>query len=193
MSDDIALTQLLRASQQGDAAATDRLIPLIYDRLHAVAGAMMRHERPDHTLSATALLHESYIRLFQAEIEWDGRTHFFRLAACMMRRILVDHAKARRREKRGGGAEWISLDDPLKPIQVADPAAAIGILELDEALSQLARQDERKAQIVELVYFGGLTYEEAAAAMEISPATLHRDLRLAKAWLQTVLTPEPRP
>lgn len=193
MSDDIALTQLLRASQRGDSAATDRLLPLIYDRLHAVAGAMMRNERPGHTLSATALLHESYIRLFQAEIEWDGRAHFFRLAACMMRRILVDHAKARNREKRGGGAEWISLNDPLHPVQVADPASAIGILELDEALSQLARQDERKAQIVELVYFGGLTYEEAAAALEISPATLHRDLRLAKAWLQTVLTPESRP
>lgn len=192
MTADTAITQLLRASQHGDAEATDRLIPLIYDRLHSVAGVMMRQERPGHTLSATALVHESYLRLAQADIDWEGRAHFFRLAACMMRRILVDHAKAKRRGKRGGGWERVSLDDPAQAVQVPDPSSQIGILELDDALTHLARQDERKARIVELLYFGGLTCDEAAAAVSISPATLHRELRLAKAWLQSALSVEPR-
>ncbi|MBS0276805.1 MAG: sigma-70 family RNA polymerase sigma factor [Proteobacteria bacterium] len=193
MNQEAPLTDLLRRSQQGDVLATERLMPLVYTRLHSFAGAMMSHERSGHTLSPTALLHESYLRLFGADITWEGRTHFFRVAASMMRRVLVDHAKARGRNKRGGGAERISLDDPQQGIQVGDGGSGANILELDEALSLLARQDARKASIVELIYFGGLTYEEAAAALDISPATLHRELRLAKAWLRSALATEKQP
>ena len=192
MSEPAGLTLLLHLSQQGDQTATDRLMPLVYDGLRGIAMRLMRQERPGHTLSATGLVHECYLRLFQAEVGWQDRSHFFRLASTMMRRILVDHAKSRRREKRGGVYEKISLDDPLKPIQVADPssaAAGIDVLELDEALAALAGQDARKASIVELIYFGGLTYEEAAEVTGISPATLHRQLRLAKAWLHAALSP----
>ncbi len=194
MSVEAPVTQLLRASQQGGAAATEQLMPLVYDRLHGIAGAIMSGERTGHTLSATALLHEAYLRICGAEIDWEGRTHFFHVAARMMRRILVDYAKARHREKRGGAMECLSLDDPLRPIQVADSVSAergVGVLELDDALSHLARQDERKAAIIELIYFGGLTTEEAAGAMKISCATLHRELRLGKAWLQLALQARP--
>ncbi len=132
-----------------------------------------------HTLQPTALVHEAFMRLAGADVEWQDRVHFYALAARTMRRILVDHAKGLKRLKRGGGLERISLEN----IELASPVRLIDVLELDQAMEGLAAFDPRKSQIVELLYFGGLTHDEAAAALEISAATLHRDLKLARAWL----------
>lgn len=147
----------------------------------------MRGERPGHTLQATALVHEAYMRMVEADIHWKDRAHFFALSARLMRRILVDHAKSAGRAKRGGGAIKISLDDSLTIGHDVDS----GLVELDGALADLAAFDERKAQIVELQYFGGLTYSETAEALGISAATVDRELRLAKAWLYRELKSDP--
>ena len=144
----------------------------------------MRSERPDHTLRATALVHEAYLRLVDADVAWQDRVHFFAVSARLLRRILVDHAKANRRQKRGGGAETISLDEAV----MIGPQSTGGIVELDSALQRLAAHDPRKSDIIELLCFGGLTYDEAAAALKISPATVHRELTMAKAWLHRELT-----
>ena len=176
------MTQLLRESRQGDQEATNRLIPVVYDHLHALASRYMRSERPDHTLSATALLHEAYLKLAGSDVEWQDRSHFFVVASRVMRQILVDHAKTRNRVKRGAGGKRVTLDE----IELAAPSGG-GILELDEALTRFARQDERKARLMELLYFGGLTYEEAALALGISEVTVHRDVKIAKAWLRKAL------
>jgi RNA polymerase sigma factor (TIGR02999 family) len=183
MTQDAPVTALLRASRQGDRAATERLIPVVYQHLHAMASNYMRRERKDHTLSATALLNEAYLKLAGAGTEWQDRSHFFAIAARSMRQILVDHAKTRNRVKRGAGGQKVALDE----VKLAAPAEG-GILELDDALTRFALQDERKAKLIELLYFGGLTYEEAAAALQISEATVHREVKLAKAWLRKELS-----
>jgi RNA polymerase sigma factor (TIGR02999 family) len=167
----------------------DRLMPVVYGQLHALASQFMRGERPNHTLSPTALVNEAYLKLIDAEVSWEDRSHFFNLAARMMRRILVDHAKSRNRGKRGGKAQRVNLDE----IDSAGSGDAVTILEIDEGLDRLASQDARMAQIVELHYFGGLTYEEAAQTLSISPATVHRELRMAKAWLQNALAKPAQP
>ncbi|MFY9644690.1 MAG: sigma-70 family RNA polymerase sigma factor [Terriglobales bacterium] len=178
------VTRLLREWGGGNKAALDELMPVVYQQLRKLASICLLSERPDHTLRATALVHEAYIRLVDADVAWQDRVHFFAVSARLLRRILVDHAKANRRQKRGGGAETISLDEAL----VIGPQTVGGIADLDDALKRLAVHDQRKSEIVELLCFGGLTYDEAAAALKISPATVHRELKMAKAWLHRELT-----
>jgi RNA polymerase sigma-70 factor (ECF subfamily) len=178
------VTQLLEAWQQGDATALDRLMPLVYDELRKLASRQFGRESPGHTLQTTALVHEAYLKLVGSDVQWQGRTHFFAVAARAMRHVLVEHARAQRSAKRGGGEIPVTLSDDIAP----DAARAPEMLELDEALTRLAQHDERKARIVELHYFTGLGYDEVAELLEISPTTVHRDLKLAKAWLQRELT-----
>jgi RNA polymerase sigma factor (TIGR02999 family) len=177
------VTQLLQEWRSGNQRALEDLIPLVYNQLRALAGRFMQSERPDHTLRATALVNEAYLKLVHADVPWEDRVHFFAVAARVMRRILVDHAKANRRAKRGAGAGKVSLDEAL--VVSSEPSG--GLLELDDAMDRLATFDRRKSDLVELLYFGGLTYDEAAEALKISPATVHRELKLAKAWLYQTL------
>jgi len=174
------VTRLLRDWRGGDRDALDRLMPLVYDELRRVARRHMAGERRDHTLQPTALVHETFGRMIDADVPWNDRVHFFAVAATTMRRILVEHARKANRPKRGGGADRIALGDDAAVVR----PPTIEILALDRALDRLAEFDERKARAVELHYFGGLTYEEGAAALELSPATFHRELRMARAWLQ---------
>jgi RNA polymerase sigma factor (TIGR02999 family) len=186
------LTQLLRDWRAGHPQASEQLMPLVYRQLHAIAARNMRQERPDHTLCATALVHEAYLRLAGADISWQNRMHFLAVAATTMRRILVDHAKARLRAKRGGGAPETSLDAiTLNQVAAAGPNDPVDILDLDRALALLSKQDARKAQLLELFYFAGVDCEEAAGVLEISIATVNRDLRLARAWLRHALQSPP--
>lgn len=180
---------LLLAWRRGNAAAFERLLPLVYDELHAIARRHLRGEHPGHTLQTTALIHEAYLRLVGADIAWEGRVHFLAVAAQTMRRILVDHARAKARDKRGGGQAPLILNEAL----VIPVEPSLDLLELDEALVRLTEMDERKGRAVELHYFGGLTYDEAAEVLAISPATLHRELRAARAWLYRELTSGPEP
>jgi len=181
------VTRLLQEWSGGNKEALDTLMPLVYQQLRKLASRCLRDERPDHTLRATALVNEAYLRLVDAKVDWQNRVHFFAIAARLLRRILVDHAKARNSQKRGLGAEKIPLDEAV----LVSPAASLGLIELDEALKRLASHDERKSEIVELLFFGGLTYDETAAALNISPATVHRELTMAKAWLHRELAPKP--
>jgi RNA polymerase sigma factor (TIGR02999 family) len=177
------VTRLLQEWGGGNKEALDELMPVVYQQLRKLASISLRSERPDHTLRATALVHEAYIRLVNAEVAWQDRVHFFAVSARLLRRILVDHAKADKRQKRGGGADTISLDEAV----IVGPQTTGGIVALDAALRRLAEFDSRKSEILELLCFGGLTYEEAAAALKISPATVHRELKMAKAWLHREL------
>jgi RNA polymerase sigma factor (TIGR02999 family) len=152
---------------------------VIYPALHALAHRQLRHERPGHTLQTTALLHEAYLRLIGVDVEWEDRKHFYAVAASAMRRVLVDHARARSRGKRGGAFRIVTLDDQFAVQQ----EASVDLIALDEALDRLATLDGRKAKAMELHFFGGLSYDETAHALDVSPATVHRDLRMAKAWL----------
>lgn len=186
-SDRASITRLLRQWSSGDKAALDELMPVVYDQLHRLASRSLRSEKPNHTLAATALVNEAYLRLINADVDWQDRAHFFAVSARLLRRILVDHAKANRRQKRGAGAEMVSLDEAV----VVSPDSLAGLLELDRALQSLASQDQRKSEIVELLCFGGLTYDETAAALHISPATVHRELKLARAWLHRELLQPP--
>lgn len=179
-----AVTALLHDLSHGDKTAFDALMPVVYEQLHKLASRCLRSERSGHTLPATALVHEVYLRLVQADVPWEDRAHFYAVAARVMRRILVDHAKAGNRQKRGGGADRVPLDRAV----LVGPEAPQAVVELDEALDRLAAQDERKSTLIEMLFFGGMTYEETAAALDISPATVHRELRLAKAWLHRELT-----
>jgi RNA polymerase sigma factor (TIGR02999 family) len=178
------VTRLLKEWGSGNKQALDQLMPLVYDQLRTLASRCLASERPGHTLRATDLVNEAYVRLVQCEPDFNNRVHFFAVAARLLRHILVDHARAQNRQKRGSGAEKITLDEAV----MIGPAAPAGILELDEALERLAAQDRRKSEIVELLFFGGLTYDETAAALHISAATVHRELRLAKAWLHRELS-----
>jgi len=177
-------TQLLQQWGAGDRQALDQLMPIVYDQLHKLASNCLRSERPDHTLRATALVHEAYLKLVQADVDWRDRVHFYAVSARILRRILVDHAKSRNRHKRGGEYQQIPLEEAV----LVGPEADRGMVELDEALHRLASQDRRKSDLIELLFFGGLTYDEAAAALKISPATVHRELTLAKAWLNLELS-----
>jgi RNA polymerase sigma factor (TIGR02999 family) len=184
------VTQLLQELRAGDQRALDELMPLVYNQLRLLAGRFLQSERPDHTLRATALVNEAYLRLVNVDVPWEDRVHFFAMAARMMRRILVDHARSNRRVKRGGGAAKVSLDDAL----MVSTEPADGLLELDDAMDRLSIFDKRKSDLIELLFFGGLTYDEAAEALKISPATVHRELKLAKAWLyQTLNEPASAP
>jgi RNA polymerase sigma factor (TIGR02999 family) len=179
------ITAQLLAWNQGDASALERLIPAVYQELRRMADRYLRQENSGHTLQPTALVHEAYLRLIdQTQVEWQNRAHFFGVAAQMMRRILVDHAKAKHRDKRGGGAFKLSFDE------VADYTheRAAEIVALDDALQSLAAFDQRKSRVVELRYFGGLNIEEAAEVLDISPNTVMRDWNMAKAWLYQELS-----
>ena len=176
------VSRLLDAWRGGEDSALERLMPLVYDELHALAHRQLRSEREGHTLQTTALLHEAYLRLMGADVPWEGRVHFFAVAARAMRRVLVDHARGLHREKRGAGAMPVTLDENL-----ASRGRGSDLLDLDEALERLAARDERKARAIELHYFGGLEYSEIGQALGISEATVHRDLRMARAWLQREL------
>jgi len=178
------VTQLLRRWRDGEKEAMDSLLPIVYDELRRVARGYLGGEAPGHTLQTTALVHEAYIRLVKAEIPWQDRVHFFAVAATSMRRILVDHARAKRSAKRGGGEKRVPLDEALE-----QPAAeGSGLEEIDEALTRLAAEDERKSRVVELHFFGGLKHEEIADLLGISPSTVRWDMRLAKAWLRRELS-----
>ena len=179
------ITGQLLAWRAGDAAALEALMPAVYQELHRMAERHLRHENVGHTLQPTALVNEAYLRLIdQTQVEWQNRAHFFGVATQMMRRILVDHAKAKHRDKRGGGAVKLSLDEALN---YGDERAA-EIVALDDALSALAAFDERKSRVVELRYFGGLSVEETAQVLEVSSQTVMRDWNMAKAWLYQQLS-----
>jgi len=186
-SDRSSITQLLQESRGGNKAAFDALIPVVYDRLHRLAASRLSSERQGHTLRTTEIVHEAYIRLVNSDISWSDRGHFYAIAAQVMRRILIDHAKSRNRSKRGGEYEMVPLDAAFA---LGTPSSS-NLLEVNDALERLSAQDARKGAIIELLVFGGLTYDEAAETMGISAATLHRELKLAKAWLYRELAPPP--
>src|SRR5688572_10240480 len=178
------LTQLLLDWSKGNQTALDKLTPLIYKELRRLARQYLARERAGHTLQTTDLVHEAYLRLVdQRRVRWQNRSHFFAVAAQLMRRILVDHARRQRRVKRGGGAKMVSLDETAVVSRQSD----VDLLALDEALQRLEEIDERKARIVELRFFGGLEVEETAAYLKLSPATVLRDWKMAKAWLHRAL------
>src|SRR5688572_8749295 len=175
------VTEVLAAWGRGDQQALEQLMPLVYRELRRLAHGRLGRERAGHSLQTTDLVHEAFLRLVdQQEAGWQNRSHFFAVAAQMMRRILVDYARARRYAKRGGGAEQVELDEAML---VSSERAAEVVL-LDEALVSLAEIDPRKSRIVELRFFGGLSIEETAEVLEVSPGTVMRDWTLAKAWLQ---------
>jgi RNA polymerase sigma factor (TIGR02999 family) len=180
------ITQMLREWGRGDRDSLDALLPLVNAELRRQASRYLRRERAGHTLQTTALIHEAYLKLIdQREVSWQNRAHFFGVAANMMRRILVDYAKARHREKRGGVGEHLPLEDAAL---VVSEEKSIDLIALDEALTRLAGFDERQARIVELRYFSGLSIEETAEALGISPATVKSDWKSAKAWLHQEIT-----
>lgn len=182
------VTALLNDWSKGDQAALEKLLPAIYDELRDLAREYLRHERRDHTLQATALVHEAYFRLVDANTAWQGRVHFFRAAAQAMRRILVDHARARKAAKRAIDGEKVPLheEELAEELELSDDGG-LDLVEVDEALQALARLDERKASIVELRYFAGLSIEEIAEVLGISEATVKREWVLARAWLFTAV------
>ena len=174
------VTQLLRAWRQGDAAALDRLVPVVYQKLRRLARHYMAGQRPGHTLQATALVNEAYMRLVDCEqVNWKDRAHFFAISARMMRRVLVEFARARQYQKRGAGARKTSLDEGV----IASPQRGQDLVALDDALQALAAEYPRQAQVVELRFFGGLSVEETAEVLHVSAITVMRDWQLAKVWL----------
>jgi RNA polymerase sigma-70 factor, ECF subfamily len=173
-------TDLLLAWGRGEAAAFDRLVPLVHDELRRLARQYMRRERPDHTLQATALVNEVYLRMIAvSRVQWQNRAHFFAIAARVMRQILVDFARRRRASQRGGAGHQVALDEALVPSPVRHP----DLVALDEALKRLELVHPRKSQVVELRYFGGMKLEEAATVIGVSRDTVKRDWRFAKLWL----------
>jgi RNA polymerase sigma factor (TIGR02999 family) len=180
-----SVTALLRAWGGGDAQALERLTPLVYQELHRIARGYMARERPDHTLQTTALVNEAYVRLVDArQVAWQDRVHFFAVCARAMRRILVDHARSRAYLKRGGGNARIQFDEAYGISWSPDT----NLLELDEALNRLSLLDPRKGKVIEMRFFGGLSVEETAEALGISPETVMRDWKLARAWLYRELS-----
>ncbi|HKY04067.1 MAG TPA: sigma-70 family RNA polymerase sigma factor [Blastocatellia bacterium] len=178
------VTRLLVAWGDGDRAALDKLIPLVYEELRRLANRYMRREKPGHTLQTSALVNEAYLRLIdQRDVRWQNRAHFFAVSAQLMRRILVDHARGHARVKRGGGAVRVSLDEAA----VVSQQKAEEIVALDDALTLLAEFDPRKSRLVELRFFGGLSAEETAEVLAVSTRTVEREWRLVKAWLRREL------
>jgi RNA polymerase sigma factor (TIGR02999 family) len=179
------LTQLLIAWGNGDKAALDRLMPLVYDELHRLAHQYMRRELPGCTLQTSGLVNEAYLRLVdQTQIQWESRAHFFGIAARLMRQILVDEARRRRYAKRGGGAIQVNLDEAT----IVAQEQSTNVLALDDALKALEQIDSRQSRIVELRFFGGLSIEETAEVLKVSPGTVMRDWTFARAWLRNEMT-----
>jgi RNA polymerase sigma factor (TIGR02999 family) len=178
LSEDV--TQLLLSWSQGDATALDRLMPLVHAELHRLARRYMAGEKPGHTLQATALVNEAYLRLVNSsKVRWQNRAHFFAVSAQLMRRILVDFARSRHYLKRGGAARLVSLDEALPLSEEPDT----DLVALDDALNDLAKMDARKAEVVVLRFFGGLSVEETSEVLKVSPDTVMRDWKFAKSWL----------
>ena len=174
------ITELLRNWRCGDRAAMDKLLPIVYDELRRLAAGFFRRERPNHTLQATALVHEAYLRLVdQSRVGWENRAHFFGSAAHLMRQILVDHARSHNAAKRGGGEIKVSLAEDMA---LAGPRE-LDLIALDAALDELAALDEQQSRIVEMRFFGGLSIEETAQVLGVAPSTVKRDWNTAKAWL----------
>jgi RNA polymerase sigma factor (TIGR02999 family) len=183
----LEVTQLLKAWGQGDEGALNKLIPLVQVELHRLAHRYMSRERPGHTLQSTALVNEVYLRLVDiAQVSWQDRVHFFSISARMMRRILTDFARSRNDLKHGGAALHVSFDEAL----AVSPEQDANILAIDEAIVALAAVDARKSQVVELRFFGGLSVEETAEVLKVSPETVKRDWRFAKSWLHRMLSGE---
>ena len=185
------ITVLLRDWQAGDRQALDRMIPLVYRELHVMASRLMAREWRGGTIQTTGLVNEAYLKLVdQRQVDWQGRAHFFAIAAQVMRRILLDAARRRMREKRGGGAVQLVIDD-LPVATRAAPVDAIDVLAIDRALRDLEQLDRDQAKMVELRFFGGLTIEETSAVLGVSPATVKREWAVAKGWLYRALTSGP--
>lgn len=179
------VSQLLADWGRGDEAALEKLTPLVYDELHRIARRYMRRENPGHTLQTSALVNEAYLRLVdQKQVDWQNRAHFFGIAAQLMRRILIDHARSYRYEKRGGGAIQVSLDETLTVTQ----QQASELIAIDEALTALSEFDARKGRIVELRFYGGLTNDEIAEVLGVTPRTIEREWRKSKAWLHRMIS-----
>lgn len=184
------VTQLLKAMRGGDSSAAEHLLPLVYAELHRLAQAYMRRERPDHTLQATALINEAYLRLVGEDIDWNSRAHFIGLAAHVMRQVLVDYARAHAAQRRAGGRQRVEMEDDL----AIAPERLDEVVWLDEALKLLAAENARQGRVVELRYFGGLSVEEIAGILEVSPRSVKRDWSLARIWLFRHMRPgEPVP
>jgi len=180
------ITQLLKQWSDGDAEVLDDLMPLVYVELRRQASGYLRRERSNHTLQPTALINEVYLKLIdQRDVKWQNRAHFFAIAAQAMRRILVDYARERKREKRGGAAENLPLDEALT---IVSQEKSVDLVALDEALDKLAQFDERQAKVVELRYFSGLSIDETAEVLGVSNVTIRRDWNMAKAWLLQEIT-----
>jgi RNA polymerase sigma factor (TIGR02999 family) len=186
-----AVTRLLSAWRAGDSNALQQLTPMVYEELRLLAHRYMRRERHSHTLQATAVVHEAFVRMVDMEVAWQDRTHFYAVAATLMRRILVDHAKGKQRAKRGGSERIRSLEtsDLNAAALPVSGANTYDLVDIDEALEHLTKVDARLAHTIELHYFGGLTCPEIAEVEGLSEATVHRDLRLAKAWMLKELRP----
>jgi RNA polymerase sigma factor (TIGR02999 family) len=185
MSDQPNITELLVGYGRGDKESLDQLMPIVYDELRRQAARYLRRERPGNTLQTTALIHEAYVRLVdQRNVQWQNRAHFFGIAAQLMRRILVDHARTKKRAKRGGSDIRVSLGDATVAVKGQD----LDVVALDEALERLAQIDVQQSRVVELRFFSGLTVEETAEVMGISNATVKRDWSMAKAWLHRELS-----
>ena len=181
------ITTLLAGWSKGDTACSEMLAPLIYDELQRIAQRLFRNESAKHTLQPTALVHEAYARLVKVDVDWNNRTHFYALAARMMRRLLINHAAARAAEKRGGGAVHVTLSE------ASDAAlnAGVELLDLNEALEALAEYNTRMSELIDLQYFGGMTVDEISNVTGLSPRTIGRDLRFARAWLKDYLSSTP--
>jgi RNA polymerase sigma factor (TIGR02999 family) len=185
MTSSTSITQLLTRWRQGDQAALDELLPRVYSELRRLAQYYLRQERPGHTLQSADLVHEAYLRLIEeTEVDWQNRAHFFGIAAVRMRHILVEHARSRQAAKRGGGELRLSLSEADRLADKRD----VNLLALDDALQRLEALDVQKARVVELRYFSGMTIEETAEALQISPATVKRDWSLARAWLRSEIS-----
>ena len=178
------VTQLLQAWSRGDSSALEKLTPLVYNELHRLAHHYMSYENPGHTLQTTALVNEAYLRLVSNQASWQNRAHFFAISAQLMRQILVDFARSRRRQKRGGGLEPVSLEEALVLSDEREP----DLVALDEALRALAAIDPQKSQVVELRFFGGLSVEETAGVLKVSAEKIRRDWNLARTWLYRELS-----
>lgn len=189
MNPDNFVTQLLHDWRGGNQQALEKLMPMVYDTLRELAGRYMRREAAHHTLQATVVVNEAYMKLVDANVSWADRSHFIAIAAKAMRRILVDHARSKGRDKRGGDATRITLQDTRINPEGGAGVEGVDLIELEDALEKLAQFDERKAKAIELSFFGGLTYDEIAEVLEISAATVDRELRFAKAWLYSNLKP----
>jgi RNA polymerase sigma-70 factor, ECF subfamily len=179
------VTQLLKAMHAGDSQAAERLLPLVYVELHRLAKSYMRRERPDHTLQATALINEAYLRLAGEDVDWNSRAHFIGVAAHVMRHVLVDYARARHAEQRGGGLKRVEMQEEL----AISPGKLDEVEQLDGALKRLEKENPRQARVVELRYFGGLSVEQIGSLLQIAPRSVKRDWALARIWLFRELRP----